>query len=295
MKTIITLSLAAIMLGLRCVPSTSVHMPASSAPVQKLLSLNWVAYAPTNFNPDAGLMPDTASMLLDLEALSRAGFTGLVTYGSDGILGRALPGLAERAGLQGIIMGIWNIENEQELVQAKAAARSKIVLGYCVGNEGLGARYSIQQLAAAIADLRTATGLPVATTEQVEDYADPALLNLGDWVFPNVHPYWHNILDAKRAVAWTKAKFDSMRRRTNKAILFKEVGFPTAGNDTQDLSEQLQEEYYVGLAAAGVPFVYFEAFDQPWKQHEAVEPFWGLFTADRTPKRLAVRLMDARK
>src|SRR5205823_9481233 len=40
-----------------------------------------------------------------------------------------------------------------------------------------------------------------------------------------------------------------------------------------------------------VRFVYFEAFDQPWKTHLPVEPHWGIFRSDRTPKVLASRLM----
>ncbi|MCP4424487.1 MAG: glycosyl hydrolase, partial [Chloroflexi bacterium] len=30
--------------------------------------------------------------------------------------------------------------------------------------------------------------------------------------------------------------------------------------------------------------VYFEAFDQPWKDTQPIEPHWGLFYNDRLPK-----------
>ncbi len=256
--------------------------------------IRWVAYSPTNFNPGTGLQPDTASILKDLEILAQAGFTGLVTYGSDGPLGKELPRLAEQMGFQGLIMGIWNITSEKEAQQAKAAAGSKIVLGYCVGNEGLGWRYNLEQLSQSIHALKLATGKPVATTEQLEDYADAALLNLGDWFFPNVHPYWNGQYDAVTAVEWTKSAYENLRKKTDKPILFKEVGFPTAGQDSPAMSEGLQEEYYIQLAATDVPFVYFEAFDQPWKKHQPVEPYWGLFKPDRSPKSLARRMMESR-
>lgn len=59
-----------------------------------LHDIRWVAYAPTNFNPGTGLQPDTASIRRDLETLTLAGFTGLVTYSSDGAFGKELPVLA---------------------------------------------------------------------------------------------------------------------------------------------------------------------------------------------------------
>jgi hypothetical protein len=42
-----------------------------------------------------------------------------------------------------------------------------------------------------------------------------------------------------------------------------------------------------------VRFVYFEAFDQPWKTHLPIEPHWGLFRSDRSPKALAATLLQA--
>ncbi len=40
-------------------------------------------------------------------------------------------------------------------------------------------------------------------------------------------------------------------------------------------------------------FAYFEAFDQSWKDHLPIEPHWGLFASDRTPKPVAKRLLAA--
>ena len=57
------------------------------------------------------------------------------------------------------------------------------------------------------------------------------------------------------------------------------------------MSEAAQETYYTELARTDVKFVYFEAFDQPWKTHLPIEPHWGIFTADRKPKALAKRLL----
>jgi exo-beta-1,3-glucanase (GH17 family) len=177
----------------------------------------------------------------------------------------------------------------------EAAAGNPVVLGFCVGNEGLQSRYQLQALSAAAGELRQKAGKPVTTTEIVERYADENLLRLGDWVFPNAHPYFHNQLDPDDAVRWTKNVYEDLSRRSGGFVMFKEVGLPTAGDSQGRLSEEAQERYYLKLAETGVRFAYFEAFDQPWKTRPPVEPHWGIFGSDRTPKRLGRRLMISKK
>lgn len=264
---------------------------------KKVSGIVWVAYAPTTANPNKGIEPTVESLREDLITLQKAGFTGLVTYTCSGLLGQKLPELAEKQKLKGLILGIWDPNNQKEIAAAIAASSNPFVLGYCIGNEGLSkkgqpdGRYSLEQLTAVIQSIRTLTGKPVTTTEQYEDYLDKQLLELGDWVFPTVHPYFYHkrVLDA--AVQWTKAAYDDLKKRTKRFVLFKEVGLPTAGDPEGRMSETLQDQYYVELAKTDVRFVYFEAFDQPWKTHLPVEPHWGIFTADRTPKLLGKRLL----
>ena len=256
---------------------------------RQMTRITWVAYSPPTSNPDQELEASLDDIRADLSILRQAGFTGLVSYGSTGVMGHDLPRLAQEAGFEGLIMGVWDPFDADEMAAAEAAAPLPIVLGFCVGNEGLGIRYSLAELSAAIEQLRETTGKPVTTTEQIEDYADPQLLALGDWVFPNVHPYFHNQLQPLPAVQWTKNAYDDFLRRTDRYVLFKEVGLPTAP-DT-GLSEENQKTYYLELAQTNVQFVYFEAFDQPWKITLPVEPHWGLFYADRTPKLLGASLL----
>jgi exo-beta-1,3-glucanase (GH17 family) len=78
-------------------------------------------------------------------------------------------------------------------------------------------------------EIRKATGKPVTTAEAIDRYADPVLLNFGDWVFPNAHPYFHDRYDPAPAVRWTQGAFNELERRSNRFVLFKEVGLPTAG------------------------------------------------------------------
>jgi exo-beta-1,3-glucanase (GH17 family) len=257
---------------------------------EKVLSIRWVAYSPSTGDPVKGIEPTPAEIEQDLITLRAAGFTGLVTYSSTGIVGSDLPAIAVKAGFQGIINGVWDPTKEAELTAAIVIAQRPIVLCTTIGNEGLEKRYDFPTLQRAIEKVRTATGKPVTTTEEIDDYTDERLLKLGDWVFPNAHPYFHAQVEPKAAVAWTKGAFDDVRRRAKRFVLFKEVGLPTEGDKKNPLSETAQDEYYAGLAATDVKFVYFEAFDLRWKQHLPIEPHWGLFKADRTPKRIALTL-----
>lgn len=275
----------------KTIAATAPATPLSPAWVEKVSSIIWVAYSPPEADPYKGVEASLDSIREDLTVLRRAEFTGLVTYSSSGILGYGLPTLAQSQGFQGLIMGIWDPFNQEEIAAAKAAAGLSIVFGFCVGNEGLQKRYEMPALSTVIQDLRETTGKPVTTTEEIDDYSDEDLLQLGDWVFPNAHPYFHNQLDPDAAVRWTQAAYEDFKRRTDRFVMFKEVGLPTAGDPEGRLSETAQEQYYHELAKTDVRFVYFEAFDQPWKTLLPIEPHWGIFHSDRVPKLLGWRLM----
>jgi exo-beta-1,3-glucanase (GH17 family) len=255
-----------------------------------------VAYTPPSGNPNEGVEATAEAIQKDLDVLRQAKFAGLVTYGSGGIMGKELPEFAKKAGFKGLIMGIWDPGNQQEIAAAVAAGANPIVLGYCVGNEGLpekgqtNGRYTLEQLTAVIQSLRTLTSKPVTTAEQYDDYTDERLLTLGDWVFPTAHPYFHHKQEPREAVTWTKDAYNDLKKRSGRFVLLKEAGLPTAGDEEGKMSEVAQEAYYVQLAKTDIKFVYFEGFDQPWKKHLGIEPHWGIFTADRTPKLLGARL-----
>jgi exo-beta-1,3-glucanase (GH17 family) len=263
----------------------------SSADTSAILKVDrWVDYSPTGADLNKGAEPTEASIREDLKALKGAGFTGLLTYNAAGIMGEKFPAIAKEMGFAGIIIGIWDPENEAELNAAKQAAGNEILLGYCVGNEGLDDRYTFTELNNAVSRLRNETGKPVTTTEELDDYSSEKLLGLGDWIFPNAHPYFQNIKDPMKAVEWTVKAYDNLAGKTGRLVIFKEVGLPTAG-DPEGLSEGGQADYYVRLQNENIHFFYFEAFDQVWKTGKPVEPYWGVFNSDRSPKLLANTLM----
>ncbi|MBM3249548.1 MAG: hypothetical protein FJZ09_01725 [Candidatus Omnitrophica bacterium] len=248
----------------------------------KVQNLEWVAYSPTNYDPQAGEYPGEGSIRFDLETLIQHGFTGLVTYGASGPLAK-IPEIARSTGFQGVIMGIWDISDNTEVQNAVIAA--EYVDGYCMGNEGLNVRYDLKELNEAILGLRGTTAKPVTTSEQIFDYTNAEVLNLGDWVFPNIHPFLSEVKIPEKAVRWIESYYMRLKKNVeqDRIIFFKEVGFPTAG--AVEATDKNQTRFFLEMEQTVVPFTYFEAFDQPWKRHLPVESHWGLFDSRRQPKR----------
>ncbi|PWT95025.1 MAG: hypothetical protein C5B53_12060, partial [Candidatus Melainabacteria bacterium] len=242
--------------------------------------------------PNIGQQPSAQSIISDLQALKRAGFTGIVTYGASGSLGTLIPGLAKQEGFDGLIIGVWNPGSQSEIATAVGWSNLPNLVGYCVGNEGLlDSTYTMPILASAIQQVRGATGKPVTTTEVIDSYLNnPTLLNCGDWVYPNAHPYYHNIKDPTAASQWTVNSYNSLRAQTNQVLIFKEVGLPTAGDPA--CSPAGQQQYYTLLKNSAAKFNYFEAFDQPWKTWTSVEPYWGVLQSDRAAKPLGQYLSN---
>lgn len=234
-------------------------------------------------------MPGLGDIEQDLQVLYETGFRGLVTYGASGVLAE-IPRLARQVGFEGIVMGIWAPDDNRELEAAADAV--SYVDGYVVGNEGLFfGRYTFDTLEQSIIALRERTGKPVTTSEVFSLYYEQeALLSLGDWVFPTVHPYWASITEPAEAAVWTLDAFDNLQSMAaDRMVVFKEVGLPTEGAPT--LSEYRQAEYYMHLQKSATRFVYFEAFDQPWKVEDGIGAHWGMFRSDRTPKTAAEYLV----
>jgi exo-beta-1,3-glucanase (GH17 family) len=247
----------------------------------------WVAYNPTAYDPESGVWPDEASIREDLALLRRAGFKGVITYGLNPALAE-IPRLAKEAGFEAVIAGIWDIKNSEELSAAKKAAA--YADAYCVGHEGLVfGRYRLAELIKAMRELRALTGRPVATSEPVHLYfRQSALLRLGDFLLPVVHPYWAGIKAPEAAARFTADTWSRLAELSGRAVLCKETGLPSAG--AEGLSEEVQLEFYRRLSSTGTAFAWFEAFDQawkvsrPWVERSPVETHWGLFDAQRRPK-----------
>ena len=251
-------------------------------------ALRCIAYAPTNFNPEAKppQFPSVASIDEDITLLYNANFNCLVTYGLDGTL-KEIPRIAKEKGMV-VIAGIWSLTSSEEWTNAINA--KPYVDAYNFGTEGIYfARYTLAELRPKIEQLRAITGKPVTTREPVVAYTDD-LIAIVDWVFANAHPYWEGITDPAQAVQWTKQQHDALSARTSKKVVLAETGLPS--NGASGLSQTSQNDYYRLLEdlignRSPITFVYFEAFDQFWKPEGGVGYWWGHWDKDRNPKKVA--------
>ncbi len=256
---------------------------------EKAFDLKWIAYAPTNFNPEQDIYPSEKSIRDDLKILYDFGFRGIVTYSAYKNLA-LIPQIAYETGFRGIIMGVWDIQNKDEIMNAVLSR--EYVDGYCLGNEGLNSRYELDDLKDVISSLKSSTGKPCTTTEQVSDYSNPSVNSIGDWIFPNIHPFLCEVKDPQKAALWIQKYYRILKKHCpdDKIVFFKEVGYPTRG--MHKATESNQKKFFINMKKSQLPFVYFEAFDQPWKNSISVEPYWGLFNSRRKPKKFISEFKD---
>jgi exo-beta-1,3-glucanase (GH17 family) len=118
-----------------------------------------------------------------------------------------------------------------------------------------------------------------------------------DFLSVHTYPVWE-YKHIHEAIHYTKDNYYSVAARyPGKPVVISEAGWATNSNgrgiEPHNTSEELQEIYYADLMewtrAEGILTYVFEAFDEPWKgSTDPLEPekHWGLFTVDRTPKRV---------
>jgi exo-beta-1,3-glucanase (GH17 family) len=284
--------------------------PAARHAIQQLQRTmatgRFVAYQPTSQQVINGQLTrvDISSIEQDLRAL-RPRFDGLITYSSNQGADR-IADVAARLGYRSMIMGVWNVNDAQEVAAAVAAAQRqpKLVIGISLGNERVYARQiSSQALALALNSVRkSAPQLAITTTEPfhilLEHDAMP-LLAASDFMLVNVHPVfesWFRAAPDANAAEFVTRVVDKLQDVACGPILVKETGVPTAPAD-KGFTVARQLGFYQALAQRFVPtnnqaFVYFSAFDAPWRVNDVSpvpgvhpeEAYWGLFDEHRQPK-----------
>ncbi|RJR31289.1 hypothetical protein C4569_02495 [Candidatus Parcubacteria bacterium] len=270
----------------------------------KLMTLIWVNYCPSGqWDPSEGVFPSETVIREDLQLLNSVGFTGIITCSAANVLGK-IPQFAKECGFSGVIMGIDDPLSEEEKSNAYDAA--VFVDGYSVGNNGLtfavfyGDPYTYEQLLLAISDLKAATGKPVSTSEPINTYFDGSffvsaeqIMAAGDWLFPNIYPYFEDIGNPGQASLETDNAFRQLWYSKeyfgvgDKNIFIRETGLPSSG--CAECSEMNQAEYFEELEMTATKFAYFEGFDQPWREAE-IERHLGLYYNDRSEKLAAGNL-----
>ena len=256
------------------------------------------AYSPYTADQDALRqdVPTEAQIDRDLDLL--AGRTRAVrTYSTlDGI--GAVPGIAERHGLQ-VVVGAWIDtrlgRNQQEIANATRLAREhRNVSRVLIGNEAvLRGDVPVEVMYEYLDRARAQIDQPVSTAEPWHVWIkNPELARHVDFITVHLLPYWEG-LEVEAAVAYSVERMRELQRAfPGKRIVIGEVGWPSNGRTRESavasvsnqalflrrflrIAERERWEYYV-----------MEAFDQPWKAQTegAVGAYWGVYDVARQPK-----------
>lgn len=271
---------------------------------------SWIAYDPAQFNPNSPRQPTESEISTELHWIRRAGFGGVITFGSDGVLS-SIPRLAKRIGLK-VIMGIWNPGDSAEV--AAAIAQHAQVDAYCVGHDELGKLYSFATLQSVINKVRFDTRLPVTTTEPLQEYlANPSLIEVGDWLFPDVHlafrqsmtslDYSANVSRDVEETFREAEELASATRASGKPILLNMVAYPAGG--IPGASPATQADYFThvldvrrdpqGPLPQNVAIAVGTAFDEPWKTGYPFypwDPYTGLFDSTGRPRPAVAQIVS---
>lgn len=183
-----------------------------------------------------------------------------------------------------------------------------LVAAIAVGNETQvfwsANRLPAARLIEALREVRARTRVPVTTSDDYNFWNKPesrAVAAACDFVSVHLHPLW-NGTSLEGALPWVRAQFEAIRAaHPDRPVVIGETGWATRRNDQGDqgklmkgeLGEDAQAAYVRALrewvARERVVTFTFEAFDENWKGSDdpnEVEKHWGLWRADRSPKRV---------
>lgn len=200
-------------------------------------------------------------------------------------------------------------ENRREIETAVRlrAEYPDLIAGLSAGNETQvywsAHRSPPELLIATVRELRARTGAPVTTADDFNFWNKPearAVADELDFIVMHAHPLW-NGLQLEEAMAWTVETFDAIRAaHPHRQVVLGETGWATRRHSEGEQAKLIkgrtgEEEQQVFLEqvtrwshAMRIPVFFFEAFDESWKggdHPDEVEKHWGLYRADRTPKR----------
>eukprot|EP01117_Protostelium_nocturnum_P012213 TRINITY_DN4487_c0_g1_i2.p1 TRINITY_DN4487_c0_g1~~TRINITY_DN4487_c0_g1_i2.p1 ORF type:complete len:413 (-),score=105.05 TRINITY_DN4487_c0_g1_i2:39-1277(-) len=202
-------------------------------------------------------------------------------------------GLKVFLGVQAAPDGDFNNE-KNALRNAFNAQGFSNVLGITVGSEDLyRGSVSSDSLAAKITDVKAlvrSLGSSVPVTHTDVYYLQPQnIIDASDIVMFNAFPFWEGvtIANAKNTMI---DHYNSVKAKAGgKTVWIGETGWPTEGGNqgaavpNSDNMKKYLNDFICWANANGVPYFWFEAFDEPWKG-AGVESHWGLYTKDRVKK-----------
>ncbi|NLD69684.1 MAG: glycosyltransferase, partial [Limnobacter sp.] len=246
-------------------------------------------------DPFARKYPTAEQIDADLALL--AGLTQRIrTYSSSEI--PELPTLAERHGLR-VTAGVWldrrPANNRRELEAARLAVKtSSSIDRLMVGNEVLlRGDLTVQQLIAALVEMRTTARVPVSTAEPWHVWLRyPELARHVDFITVHLLPYWEG-LPTDQALKYAEERLAAVKKRfPGRKVVIGEIGWPSQGDrfDGAHANPAAQasfiREFMASPMGRGSDYFLMEAIDQPWKvaTEGRTGAYWGILHADRTPK-----------
>lgn len=204
--------------------------------------------------------------------------------------------------------------NEEQIAGAIRLAREypQIVVAISVGNETqvswTAHRCALEPLIGYVRAVRAQTTVPVTVADDfafwISEVSRPLAAEI-DFVVMHAHPLW-NGQQLEDAVAWTGRTVEAVRAmHPDRRVVLGETGWATQRHDEGEqatlmkgvLGEAEQARFHDEIRAYSreqrVVTFFFEAFDENWKggaHPDEVEKHWGLWRADRTPKRALLDL-----
>jgi exo-beta-1,3-glucanase (GH17 family) len=265
-----------------------------------------VTYSPSQLDPrqefNQRRLP-TSSIRADLKVL-RDVFDGLVLYGYHEACTPRVLAIAKDLKFHVILLAVWDPKSAAETDGVAELAKqyeNDFALGVLVGNEGITfKRYEPEDLTIAAARLRRRLpkSIPLGTSEPLVGYKQTFVRDFGDFLAPNIHPFFDRpMMGARAAAAWAREEATKLARQAKKPVILKETGSPHDGKD--GFTPMRQQAFWQAYLQPGMVTypdvektvwvfhgVAFEAFDLPWKSEEsklAVEKSWGLLSPKREP------------
>jgi exo-beta-1,3-glucanase (GH17 family) len=271
--------------------------------------------------------PSEAEILEDLEIMTR--HWGMVrVYASRGSAGIMCNLIREKKIPLRVMVGAWiapefrEVDGKrEELADAVASNKAEvaeairlaneypgIVIAIGVGNETQVTwsthRSSGDRLIAAIREVRGATKVPITTCDDFSYWVSDKSLAVAkecDFIAAHLYAMW-NKQQLPEALNWTREQLSAIEaRHPGVPVVVTEIGWATRkGTDGYQAigvvatpGEGEQELFFRALrdwaTGRGLPYFYFEAFDEKWKggpSPDEIEKHWGVFNSDRTPKRV---------
>ena len=279
---------------------------------------NGISYGPHRDGQQPGGAGPTEAQLREDLALLLPRWSLWRIYSADATAEAVLRLLrSERTGVR-VVLGTWIAPETSDAARAAnraevatairlANAYPDVVVAVNVGNETQ-VTWSEHRVAPALLvgylrEVRAGTSVPVTTADDFGFWLSPesdVIAPEVDFLMVHVYAMW-NGKQLEEAVPFTREKYAEVaRRHPGRTLILGELGWATRKSDQGDQGKLIQgepgeaqqkrfhDELVAWTTRDRVVNLFFEAFDENWKggpHPDEVEKHWGLFRADRTPKK----------